>query len=112
MATYWRFGRRLPGVEMCSQLRLKREMTISHADFLRTLPSALNNKSYEINGDRVTLKSENRKLQILLFPESSRQLGPVSLPVTRVEFVFSGHSPREVEQLIERFDIYYRRGGG
>ncbi|HYA19081.1 MAG TPA: hypothetical protein VEG25_00310 [Burkholderiales bacterium] len=97
---------------MQRELRVKREMAISHADFLRTLPSALNNKRYALNGDKITLQSENRTLQIFLSPEFSRQLGSVSLPVTHVEFVFSGYSAPEVDRIIERFEMYYRRGGG
>ncbi|HUL40937.1 MAG TPA: hypothetical protein VLV32_03395 [Burkholderiales bacterium] len=87
-------------------------MTISHADFLRTLPSALKNKEYAVNGDEIRVESEDRRLQIILSPESSRNLGSVSLPVTRVEFIFSGYSEHRVQRFMERFDMVYRRGGG
>jgi hypothetical protein len=92
--------------------RLAREMTISHADFLRSLPAALNNVAYTRNGNGISVELENRRLQILLSPESVRRLGPVSLPVTHVVFVFSGYSELEVQQFFERFDMCYRRGGG
>ena len=92
--------------------RLSREMTISHADFLRTLPSALNNAAYNVHGNKISVEGENRGLQILLSPESARRLGTVSLPVTHVEFNFSGYSELEVQQFFERFDMCYRRGGG
>jgi hypothetical protein len=92
--------------------RLVREMTVSHADFLRCLPAALNNSTYIINGNEIRFDSGNRELKILLSPESARGLGPVSLPVTHVEFIFSGYTKLEMQQFLERFDMYYRRGGG
>ena len=92
--------------------RLSREMTISHADFLRSLPAALNNAAYKINGNEIRVEWENRGLQIILSRESMRSFGPVSLPVTHVEFVFSGYSELEVQQFLDFFDVYYRRGGG
>ena len=92
--------------------RLSREMTISHADFLRSLPAALNNTAYTINGNEISVELENRGLQIILSLESVRNFGPISLPVTHVEFVFSGYSELEVQQFLERFDMCYRRGGG
>jgi hypothetical protein len=97
---------------MQCEVRLTREMTVSRTDFLRTLPSALNNTTYAISGDAIRVEWGNRRLQILLSRESSRRLGAVSLPVTQVEFIFSGCSEIEVQQFFERFDMCYRRGGG
>jgi hypothetical protein len=97
---------------MSNKFRLIREMTISHTDFIRSLPAALNNPAYKINGNEIRVEWENRGLQIILSRESVRSFGPVSLPVTHVEFVFSGYSELEVQQFLERFDMCYRRGGG
>ena len=97
---------------MQCKFRLTREMAVSRADFLRTLPSVLNKTMYSISGDEITAERGNRTLQISLSRESSRRLGAVSLPVTQVEFIFSGYSEIEVQQFFERFDMCYRRGGG
>ena len=97
---------------MSNKFRLIREMTISHADFLRSLPAALNNAAYKINGNEITVEWENRGLQIILSGESVRSFGPVLLPVTHVEYVFSGYSEPEIQQFLEHFDMCYRRGGG
>ena len=97
---------------MSSKFRLVREMTISHADFLRSLPAALNNAAYTVHGNEIRVEWENRELQILLSPQSVSHFGPVPLPVTHVQFVFSGYSELEVQQFLERFDMCYRRGGG
>ena len=92
--------------------RLSREMSISHADFLQSLPAALNKAVYTINGNEIRVERENGELQIILSRESVRRFGPISLPVTYVEFVFSGYSEPEIQQFLEYFDMYYRRGGG
>ena len=92
--------------------RLSREMTISHTDFLQSLPAALNKAVYAINGNEIRVERDNGELQIILSRESVRRFGPISLPVTHVEFVFAGYSEPEIQQFLEYFDMYYRRGGG
>ena len=92
--------------------RLSREMSISHADFLQSLPAALNKAVYTINGNEIRVEREKGELQIILSRESERRFGPISLPVTHVEFVFSGYSEPEIQQFLEHFDMCYQRGGG
>jgi hypothetical protein len=87
-------------------------MTISHADFFRTLPSALGQGQYEIRDREVLAADAQRKLRILLSSESTRRFGPIPLPVTHVELEFDGYSAEERERFLERFHRYYLRGGG
>lgn len=87
-------------------------MGISHAEFWYTLPRALEHQAYEIRGDNVTITDSVGTLEIRLSPEHSRKLGALILPVTNVHFTFKGYNSSEVETFIQRFDLYFRRGGG
>ena len=87
-------------------------MTISHADFFRTLPSALNHAPYDVDGNDVIVTGGDKRLTISLSTESTRRFGPIPLPVTHVELEFDGYSAEERERFLERFHHYYRRGGG
>jgi hypothetical protein len=87
-------------------------MGISHAEFWRTLPRALERQTYEILGDKVTITDAQSTLEIRLSPEHSRKLGALVLPVTNVHFTFKGYNSSEVESFMQRFDLYFQRGGG
>ena len=97
---------------MSSPLRFAYEMTISHADFLRTLPAVLQGMSYAVNGREIWVEDEGRRLCITLSEQSQRHFGPIPLPVTHVELKFDGYSKEEVAQFKSRFDTCYRRSGG
>ncbi|MFQ5784442.1 MAG: hypothetical protein ACE5H8_06425 [Alphaproteobacteria bacterium] len=89
-----------------------KEMGISHADFFRILPKALGASDYRIEGDRIRLGDADRHLDITLAAEGVRRIASITLPVTRVTLAFHGYAPAEVAATLERFDLYYRRGGG
>ncbi|MGH8750248.1 MAG: hypothetical protein ACREUV_00930 [Burkholderiales bacterium] len=87
-------------------------MGISHADFFRTLPAALGGAAFSVNGLDVTVPENDRCLVISLSVQTERRLGLVVLPVTIVEFCFSGYSLEETRFFFRRFDPYYQRGLG
>lgn len=87
-------------------------MGISHAEFWRTLPRALEQQAYEIRGDNVTITDSPGTLEIQLSPEHIRKLGALVLPVTNVHFTFKGYNSAEVKSFMQRFDFYFQRGGG
>ncbi|MGH8750247.1 MAG: hypothetical protein ACREUV_00925 [Burkholderiales bacterium] len=87
-------------------------MTISHADFLRTLPAALNGLSHRINGNEITVLDGKRELKIFLAPETQRHFGPIPLPVTNVVLIFNGFTEEKRERFLARYDLAFRRGGG
>jgi hypothetical protein len=97
---------------LSAPIRFAYEMTISHADFLRTLPTVLEGMSYAIDDKEISVESEGRRLCITLSEQSQRRFGPISLPVTHVELKFDGYSEEEMNQFKSRFDTCYRRGGG
>lgn len=87
-------------------------MGISHAEFRRTLPRALEHQTYEIIGANITITDSQGTLEIRLSPEHSRKLGALILPVTNVHFTFKGYNSSEVKRFMQRFDFYFQRGGG
>jgi hypothetical protein len=51
-------------------------------------------------------------LTLELGPERERRLGALCLPVTDVQFRFSGFDQASFKAFIERFDLAFQRGGG
>jgi hypothetical protein len=92
--------------------RIAYEMTISQADFLRTLPAVMQGKSYTVNGREIKAQDGECRILIRLSEPSQRHFGPIALAVTHVELIFEGYDPTEVERFKTRFDNCYRRGGG
>ncbi|MFQ5761035.1 MAG: hypothetical protein ACE5HM_08680 [Acidiferrobacterales bacterium] len=89
-----------------------REMGINHAEFRRTLPRALEHQSYKILGDNIIITDALGTLEIRLSPERDRKLGALVLPVINVHFTFKGYNSSEVKNFMQRFDLYFQRGGG
>jgi hypothetical protein len=112
---------------------LVRWMTMTHEDFLRTLPDAAaaafdavdrrgaahapvrrrhGSPAYRIEGDKIVIGRGRRRVHIRLEPEPPRRAGAMRLPILRASFDFSGFDEAEPERFLDRFDLYYRRGGG
>ncbi len=91
---------------------LKREMTITHADFFRILPKALKTNQYEVSENRVTIADTEKRLTIMLSPEASRSIGALQLPVTILEFRFDGYTTEQTEKFLRQFDMSFHKGGG
>ncbi len=89
-----------------------REMGITFSEFLRTLPAAVAPLVYRVEDRTVTLEHPGGLIEIRLHATGERRLGAIRLPVTPVEFRFSGISQRQREQFLARFDLHYQRGGG
>lgn len=91
---------------------VRREMSITHDDFLRTLPGAMGDIPHTVSGSRITSEEDGKRLEINLSPEGERDAGSLELPVTFVDMDFSGFSEQQVNEFFVRFDHYYQRGGG
>jgi hypothetical protein len=87
-------------------------MAISHADFFRILPAALNTMDYCVTQNSVVVEEASRSLRINLSEERERRIALLALPVTDVELVFTGYSEADIENFLARFHDCYRRGGG
>jgi len=93
--------------------RLGKEMGYSHAEFRRALPAAVRpfrvaerEDGFELTG------AAGRTVRIVLGPERRRRIASLQIPSTAVDFRFHGFSQKERERFMDRFDRYFRRGGG
>lgn len=87
-------------------------MSITHADFFRSVHPLLAGEDHEIRDDGVTIRREMARIEIRLGPEGARALGNFRLPRTRVELEFHGCPPAAIADFMARFDTRFRRGGG
>ena len=89
-----------------------KEMGLTHADFFRTISSALATDNYQSSELGVVYKNGHRRLEIILGPESNRRIARLSIPSTDVTMSFSGYTDDEITEFVARFDRVFRRGGG
>jgi hypothetical protein len=93
--------------------RFKREMSISHQEFYRLLPSALRNMDYEIvNYEKIKCNYANGKIEIIPGEEHKRQIASLVLPVLHIQFIFTEVSSDDIAYFFEVFSRVYQRGGG
>jgi hypothetical protein len=88
------------------------ELGITHAEFFRSLPPALADQPYAIQGNEVRIEERGRSIVLKLSPENTRALGRLQLPVTPVTFTFAGYSERAIEDFMAKFNRHFHRGGG
>jgi len=91
---------------------INKEMGISHQDFFRILPRALGSTEFERQGNTVLLKQDDQRLTIKLSIESQRRIAAMVVPVTNVTLTFSGYATEDLQMALDRFDQYFRKGGG
>lgn len=87
-------------------------MGISHAEFFRTLPSAIEPGSFHTADGTVWIETPRGTLQIRLSPQGERRIAALRLPVTVVELSFPGWTKNGVETFLKHFDRCFQRGGG
>jgi len=87
-------------------------MGIDHAELFRRLPAAIGFRDYRVVDDTIILQEDDRSIEIRYSTEEIRRLGAMRLPITRLEFRFSGYGQDEIDVFLSRFDLYFRRGGG
>lgn len=106
----WQSGRLLRGARVVTTL--SREMGLTHAEFFRTLPSAMGATSYRVDGDRVFAEDNNRRLIIRLDAQQERRIALLHIPYTWVHFDFEGYQPQEIDAFMAYFESRFQRGGG
>jgi hypothetical protein len=102
----------MPGNARAGGILVHKEMSISHRDFLRILPGALEDGDFRIDGHRITAGEGARRLEIELSPETQRRIALLTLPVTHVSLEFVGYDADEADAALVRFDRAFQRGGG
>ena len=87
-------------------------MGITHPDFFRRLPAALEGLASTVDGNHATVVDGDRHIDIELGAQGTRAIGLFRLPVTEVTFSFTGYDETQADALLARIDLHYRRGGG
>ncbi len=91
---------------------IHREMGISDVELFRLLDVALQTSAYSVTDDLIIIESGDQHLEIRFSVEEPRHLGSLRLPITMLEFRFSGYTSDEVEQRMAHFDRTFHRSGG
>ena len=89
-----------------------KHMGISHAEFFRLLPKALDSDAYTVAGTDISFPGDGRSVHISLGPEGERRIALLHIPTTDVTITFDGYDASEVEAFLLHFDHSYQRGGG
>ena len=91
---------------------LTREMSITHKDFFRLLPRAVNGAPVTRMRNQAHIATAAGRVKITLAPETTRKLGMMEFPVTRVSIELRDFTPGEQAAFLARFDLAYQKGGG
>ncbi len=96
-------------------MQFERLMGCTAHDLQRWLPDALGSYyprcSLEIDG--ITLiHVENPLIQMIGFTKNDRQIALLRIPQLQLQLKFTGLVDHQIQALLERFDLYTRRGGG
>ena len=91
-----------------------RVMSITHAEFLRSLLPLKKYYQYKIDDDGklIQITDDQRLVKIQLGTEGRTVLGSLQMPSTQVKLTFCGFTPPEMDLFWSRFDLCFRRGGG
>lgn len=112
---YWQYGHPWLVVSepnFMQKIAFSREMGFTRAEFDRILPSALNNRSYDVNGSHVTSMIDGGTMQLIISEQKFRKIASISLPYLCIDFSFEKLTEQQVEQTMLFFDLRYQRGGG
>jgi hypothetical protein len=88
------------------------EMAITHAEFLRILPLAIEGRRYRVQEGEILIDKADRKISIKLLEESVRAIAALRLSMIKIEFSFQGYSKADIEDFMRRFKLHFQRGGG
>lgn len=90
----------------------EREMGLTHNEFFRTLPSAVGEQAYKIDGNVITVELNQGRLVLTLAAESVRRIASIRIPKTLVRFSFENVPANEKQHFLHYFDKRFQRGGG
>ena len=92
--------------------RLHREMTITHAEFFRSLVHAVAPATFAVDGLSISVAGAPGKVEITLSEERERRIALLRLPVVDVDIELSDFEPDALERFLVQFDRAFQRGGG
>jgi hypothetical protein len=93
-------------------LALSQDMTISRADFLRSLAAAVGGAPFVAAGPELRHDGMDRAWRVVLTPLPDLAIGSIRLPRHRVDIHLTGYDATATRRFLERFELYFRRGGG
>ena len=88
------------------------EMGLTRKEFFASLPQAIAHREFTVTNGVVRIKLEKRVVTIELGEERTRSIALLELPYMEVSFIFLRFTVQERERFMERFNLYFRRGGG
>lgn len=90
----------------------EREMGLTHNEFFRTLPLAVGEQPYQVDGSVIVVALKTGRLVLTLAPESVRRIASICIPKTLVSFSFENVAEDEKQYFLRYFDKRFQRGGG
>jgi hypothetical protein len=87
-------------------------MTLDRAAFARVLPGAVGGGTCRREEDGFSGEAGAGRWRIRLSALPAFHLGPVALERLRVDLELEGFSAPQAEAFIDRFQVYFQRGGG
>jgi hypothetical protein len=93
-------------------LALAQDMTISRGEFLRGLPAAVGHVGFVVDGSDIRYRGQGRAWRIRVVPLPDLELGMIRLPRQRVSIYLADYDAAATHEFLDRFELYFRRGGG
>ena len=87
-------------------------MGLTFSEFMRTLPAAIEPLTFHLEGRAITIVHPAGTIRIILHETADRRIASMRLPVTPVDFRFNGLEEASRKEFMDRFDLYFHRGGG
>lgn len=97
---------------MAEAVVVEKEMALTHADFFRSFPNALDGETYTVAGNVIRVDAGPGSWTIELGAEGKRRIALLAVPVTPVRLVFEGYDEAALRHALERFERAFQRGGG
>lgn len=88
------------------------DMAVTHADFLRLVPSAMGDHPHRIEGMTVYGEINNGTVEINVGEQQERRIALMRIPHAFVKFHFRGVTQAEQAAFKAYFDLRFQRGGG
>lgn len=89
-----------------------RDVQITREDFLRQLPAAIENRSFDIDGDLIAIRAGAGIVGIRMTTLENNELGELDLPMMRLDFAFKDMSDVEIDSFMDTYEQRTMRGSG
>lgn len=87
-------------------------MGLTRNEFFRNLPRALHGYHYEINDNKIIVKTDDGLIKITVGAEGLRKIALLKIPYTGIKMDFSEIQKETQNKFLRQFNLYYQKGGG